>query len=198
MDGRSDRATETRRRIERSALKHFVQQGIAETSIRDIADTAGISLGAMYNHFPSKEELAWQLFINGWNEIGRELRLRASGESSLAAKLRSMIGYVFRRFDEDWLQVTYIFSSRHQHLQRVPPSRGNPYTMFRMVIAEAMRRKEIPNGDLELKTALVIGAVIQAIDSRILMRLKGPLANSAIPAADLCTRMLLGTKNPAP
>jgi len=32
----------------------------------------------MYNHFSSKEELAWQLFINGWNEIGLEMRRRAS------------------------------------------------------------------------------------------------------------------------
>ncbi len=114
------------------------------------------------------------------------------GESRLAAKMRSMIEYVFRRFDEDWLLVTYIFSSRHQHLERVPVSRGNPYTIFRLIIGEAMRRSEIPQGDLELKTALVVGAIIQAIDSRILARLKGPLFNSAATAADLCVRMLGG------
>jgi AcrR family transcriptional regulator len=187
---RSDRTADTRQRIVRAALKRFVEQGIAETSIRDIAETAGISLGAMYNHFASKDDLAWQLFVNGWNEIGRELRRRASGESNLRAKIRSMIEYVFGRFDEDWLLVTYIFSSRHQHLQRIAPSRGNPYTMFRIVIGEAMRRGEIPHGDLELKTALVVGAVIQTIDSRILARLKGPLVSSAHAAADLCVRML--------
>ncbi len=197
MERRSERSADTRARIERAALKHFVEQGIAETSIRDIAETAHISLGAMYNHFPSKEELAWHIFINGWNEIGQEMRRRASAESNVAAKMRSMIEYVFRRFDEDWLLVTYIFSSRHQHLQRVPVSRGNPYMMFRMVIAEAMRRGEIPHGDLELKSALVVGAVIQAIDSRILTRLKGALANAAGPAADLCVRMLGGATAPA-
>jgi AcrR family transcriptional regulator len=192
MEKRRERTAETRERIERAALKHFVEQGIAETSIRDIADEAHISLGAMYNHFASKEELAWQLFINGWNEIGQELRRRAGGESKLPAKMRSMIEYVFRRFDEDWLLVTYIFSSRHHHLQRVPPSRGNPYTIFRLVIGEAMRRGEIPQGDLDLKTALIVGAVIQAIDSRILARLKGSLSDSAAVAADLCVRMLGG------
>ena len=54
MERRSDRSAGTRERIERAALKHFVEQGIAETSIRNIADTAHISLGAMYNHFSSK------------------------------------------------------------------------------------------------------------------------------------------------
>lgn len=192
MEKRADRTAETRERIERAALKHFVEQGIAETSIRNIADTARISLGAMYNHYASKEELAWQLFINGWNEIGAELRRRAAAHSSLGDKMRSMIEYVFRRYDEDWLLVTYIFSSRHQHLQRVPVSRGNPYTMFRLVIAEAMRKGEIPRGDVDLKTALIVGGVIQAIDSRILVRLKGPLADSAEAAAKFCVRALGG------
>src|SRR5882672_7482241 len=192
MERRSDRSAGTRERIERAALKHFVEQGIAETSIRNIADTAHISLGAMYNHFDSKEELAWQLFINGWNEIGQELRRRAGGQSLLPAKMRSMIEYVFRRFDEDWLLVTYIFSSRHEHLKRVPSTRGNPYTIFRLVIGEAMRRGEIPQGDLDLKTALIVGAIIQTIDSRILARLKGSLSDSAAVAADLCVRMLGG------
>lgn len=191
MERRAERTAETRERIERAALKHFVEQGIAETSIRDIADTAHISLGAMYNHFVSKEELAWQLFLSGWNEIGAELRKRTQGESSLLTKLRSMIEYIFGRFDEDWLFVTYVFSSRHQHLKRALPMRGNPYTMFRLVISEAMRRGEIPQGDLDLKTALIVGAIMQTIDTRILMvRLKGPLATFAPESANLCARML--------
>src|SRR5215471_19391736 len=192
MERRSERAAGTKERIERAALKNFVEKGIAETSIRDIADEAGLSLGAMYNHFPSKEELAWRIFIDGWNDIGQELRRRAMGESKLPAKIRSMIEYVFRRFDEDWLLVTYVFRARHQHMDRVPSSRGNPYTIFRLVIGEAMRRGEIPHGDLELKTALVVGAVVMAIDSRILERLKGSLSQSAATAADLCVRMLGG------
>ena len=190
MERRAERTAETRERIERAALKHFVEKGIAETSIRDIADEAQISLGAMYNHFASKEELAWQLFIAGWNDIGDGMRSRARAQSKLSAKMRSMIEYVFRRFDEDWLLVTYVFRSRHQHLTRLPATRGNPYTIFRLVIADAIRRGEIPPGNLELKTSLIVGAIVQAVDSRILSRLKGPLADSAEVTADCCTRML--------
>jgi AcrR family transcriptional regulator len=190
MERRAERTAETRSRIERAALKHFVEKGIAETSIRDIADEARISLGAMYNHFASKEELAWQLFIAGWNDIGDEMRRRARVHSRLSAKLQSMIEYVFRRFDEDWLLVTYVFRSRHQYLTRMPATRGNPYTIFRLVIADAMRRGEIPQGDLELKTSLVVGAIIQVVDSRILSRIKGPLSDSALATAECCVRML--------
>jgi len=196
MERRADKTADTRERIERAALKHFVEQGIAETSIRDIADEARISLGAMYNHFKSKEELAWQLFINGWNEIGDALSRCEAGQPDLSSKLRAMIDHVFRRFDEDWLFVTYVFTSRHHHLKRVftPAGRAdaNPHQVFRHVIAQAMRRGEIPEGELDLKTTLVIGAVVQTIDSSIIGRFDGPLRESALPAADLCVRMLQG------
>jgi len=190
---RVDKTAETRERIERAALKHFVEQGIAETSIRDIADEARVSLGAMYNHFESKEELAWQLFADSWNEFGDGFMNCESKQTNLPEKMRAMIEYVFRRFDEDWLLVTYLFSSRHKHMKRVLATqvRGrSPHSIFRRVIAEAMRRGEIPEGELDLKTTLVIGAIVQAIDSRILGRLKGKLVDSAAPAADLCVRML--------
>ena len=189
---RADRTAETIERIERAALEHFVRDGIDKASIREIAGTAGVSDGALYNHYKSKDELAWELFINGWNEIGEELRRRASAHSTLADKMFAMIEYVFRRFDEDRVLVTYIFSSRHRHLQDVRASRGNPYMVFRLVIADAMRKGEIPRDDLDLKTALIVGGIIQAVDSRILVRLKGPLANSARAAADLCVRALGG------
>jgi AcrR family transcriptional regulator len=187
---RAERTAETRERIERAALHHFVHQGIAETSIRDIADTAKISLGAMYNHFESKEELAWLLFITGWSEIGQELRRRAQGEAKFAAKMRAMIEYVFRRFDADPLLVTYIFGARHQHLRRITARRDNPYTAFRFVMAQAMGKGEIARGELDLKTALVVGALIQAIDSRMLGRIKGRLGDTVATSAELCVRML--------
>ncbi len=191
MRARDDRTADTRRRIERAALKHFVEQGIAETSIRDIADEAGISLGAMYNHFKSKEELAWQLFVEIWDEVGAELRRRAQTEPNLPRQLGSMIEYIFRRFDEDRLRVIYFLKFRHQHLARVDlASRANPYTIFRTVIAEAMRRGEVAQGELNLKCTLIFGGILQAIDSRILGRLPEPLADFAGAAAELCVRML--------
>jgi AcrR family transcriptional regulator len=144
----------------------------------------------MYNHFVSKEELAWQVFNNGWNNIAQELRLRAGGKAQIAEKLQGIIGCLFSRFDEDPLLVTYIFSSRHRHFRRIGAARGNPYVVLRTVIAEAMRRGEIPRGDLDLKTAIVAGAAIQTIDSRILGRIKGQLADKLAATTALCLRVL--------
>ena len=180
----------TKERIERAALKLFVEKGVAETSIRDIAREAGVSQGAMYNHFESKDELAWSLFAVHFSEMGQELWRRGQTQDNLPAKFRSMIAYVFERFDHDRLLVSYVFVARHLHLKRVTRKLGNPYIAFRTVITSAIRRGEIPRQDADLAASLVVGAVIQVIDTKMLGVIKGDLSTAADATAAACARLL--------
>ena len=186
------RNTDTKGLIERSALRLFVEEGIAESSIKKIARAAKVSQGAMYNHYVSKDELAWQLFATNFSEIGHALRQVAGLHRTLEAQLWEMIRYVFERYEEDWLLVTYVFSARHHHLRRVNRKMGNPYLAFRTVISRAAKRGEIPPQDLDIAASMVVGAVIQLIDTRILGRIPGHLPRLAEPAAASCVRLLQG------
>lgn len=47
----------TRLAIEEAAMELFLEQGYAATSMRQIADKAGLALGGIYNHFASKDEI---------------------------------------------------------------------------------------------------------------------------------------------
>lgn len=51
---RSDR---TRRAILDAAYALVVAQGFHATSMRQVAESSGMALGSIYNHFPSKEEI---------------------------------------------------------------------------------------------------------------------------------------------
>ena len=46
-----------RRQILDTALQLFRQRGFEATTVRDIASGAGLSLGAAYYYFPSKEAI---------------------------------------------------------------------------------------------------------------------------------------------
>jgi AcrR family transcriptional regulator len=48
---------DTRTQILQAAQHLFTEQGFHGTSMRQIAQDAGISLGGIYNHFPSKENI---------------------------------------------------------------------------------------------------------------------------------------------
>lgn len=57
MTKREKAKTERRRLIVRAAIRCFIQNGIHQTGIRDIAAKADISLGNVYNHFSGKDDL---------------------------------------------------------------------------------------------------------------------------------------------
>jgi len=50
-------AEQTRRRIRDAAVELFARKGFAATGIREIADRAGLTSGALYGHMGTKEEL---------------------------------------------------------------------------------------------------------------------------------------------
>jgi AcrR family transcriptional regulator len=54
---RKTQAEERRLQIMDIALKVFAEKGFSKTTIKDLADAAGISAGLMYHYFPGKEKL---------------------------------------------------------------------------------------------------------------------------------------------
>ncbi len=54
----------TRLAIEDAAVNLFIEHGYHATSMRQIAEHAGLALGGIYNHFSSKEELFEAIIID--------------------------------------------------------------------------------------------------------------------------------------
>ena len=54
----------TRLAVEEAAWGLFLEQGYHATSMRQIADRAGLALGGIYNHFSSKEEIFEAIIID--------------------------------------------------------------------------------------------------------------------------------------
>jgi len=50
---REETAGETRRRLVEATFQLHSERGIADTSMKDIAERAGVSVGTAYHHFPS-------------------------------------------------------------------------------------------------------------------------------------------------
>jgi AcrR family transcriptional regulator len=52
---REERSERSRRNVLDAALQLFAHRGYRATTVRDIADAAKVSIGAVYHHFPDKE-----------------------------------------------------------------------------------------------------------------------------------------------
>jgi AcrR family transcriptional regulator len=97
------RSEETRTQLMNSAIKLFSNRGFNAASVDDICKDAGVSKGAFYHHFESKQSLFLAL-LDGWLK-SIDYAIEASREKSAP---------------ETFLQITeafpFIFGSAGEHL----------------------------------------------------------------------------------
>ena len=177
--------TATKDLIERTALKLFAEKGVKETTIRDIAAVAGIAEGTLYRHYDSKDELSSRLFISNYIALGAELQRIEEKENTSQDKIEAMIRYFCVVYEKDSDMFNYLFLTRHNHIQNLTPRLPNPYLVFRRVIRLGMNRGEIPKQDADVAASMVMGVVLQVIDSRLL---SGRIQRSISGLADQIAR----------
>ena len=180
------RFTDTRQRIEEAATKLFVARGITETSVRDITREVGISEGALYRHFESKDDLVWQTFEANYTSFARELEALAARESGARQKIGAMIRGFCRAHDDNPTLFNFLVFVQHGQLSKLAADAPTPVTVMRAVIVRAMQDGDIPAQDPDLATALVLGAVLQpatfAAYGRIALKL-APVSDRLVSAA---------------
>lgn len=78
----------TRALIRETALRSFRERGYDETTVRRIADEAGVSLGSTNYHFPSKNHLVQELYLEVTSEFHALAGERMRGITDLVQRLR--------------------------------------------------------------------------------------------------------------
>jgi AcrR family transcriptional regulator len=180
------RFTDTRQRIEVAAMHLFVEKGVAETTIRDIARAVEISEGALYRHFISKEDLVWHLFERHYVQFAGSLWSLAEGESTARGKLAAMIRGFCRAHDDNPELFRFLLFVQHGQLAKLGPDTPTPVSAVRTVMTNAIASGEIPGQSADLATALVFGVVLQPVQFAAYGRLPsdmGSMSERLIAAA---------------
>lgn len=94
--GGSQEGTESRRRILEAALRLFGSRGFEETSVAEIARTAGVSKGLVYHYFDTKRDVLEAALERGSDRLERTLREAREGEAAVppAAVVMEVLGLV--------------------------------------------------------------------------------------------------------
>ncbi|MUG47716.1 TetR/AcrR family transcriptional regulator [Paenibacillus woosongensis] len=71
----------TREKIQSAAIQLFATRGFGSTNVQDIADTAGISVGLLYRHFKTKDQLFNELVAFAIEGLKRNIALFESDQS---------------------------------------------------------------------------------------------------------------------
>ncbi|MDT7726840.1 MAG: TetR/AcrR family transcriptional regulator, cholesterol catabolism regulator [Actinomycetota bacterium] len=111
----------TSRRAELLALsaKLFAERGYVSTTVRDIADAAGILSGSLYHHFDSKESIADEIITGFLDELfGTYGEIVAAGHGpreTLEAVVAASFDSIHRRPAE-----VAIYQNEAKHLMQLP------------------------------------------------------------------------------
>jgi len=171
------RFTDTRDRIERAAIQLFAERGVDATSVRDISRAVGISEGALYRHFTSKDELVRETFQRHYVRFTARLEALARAETTARGKLAAMIRGFCQAHDEDPALFRFLLFVQHGQLNQLAPGTPTPVEAVRAVVADGISSNEIPGQHPDFATALVFGIVLQPVTFAAYGRLSGSLTS---------------------
>jgi len=93
----------------------FAEKGFKNTTVRDIADAAGILSGSLYHHFDSKESMVDEILRTFQEKLFGQYDEILAGDSDPLAKLEQAVLVSFEAIDEHRAEVA-IFQNEAAYL----------------------------------------------------------------------------------
>jgi AcrR family transcriptional regulator len=89
----------------RIAAKLFAERGFRNTTVRDIADAAGILSGSLYHHFDSKESMVDEILQTFQQELFAGYDAIVNGELPAREKIEAAVRLSFEAIDQHHHEV---------------------------------------------------------------------------------------------
>lgn len=184
--------SKTRQRIFDASLALFVEQGVAETTTRDIAGTAGIAEGTIYRHFASKDDIARDLFLDTFLPFCDRLGLIFRQEETIIERLARMTEQFYAAYDENPTLWIYLMTYQSGPRSKVPDGTATPFILMHRMLTEGVRTGELTNIDPDLHTQILLGIIQQPATGFVYGELAGDLSSKRGLVTDALRKVLQG------
>jgi AcrR family transcriptional regulator len=173
------RSTKAKEKVERAAIELFAANGVDGASIGEVAALAGVSQGALYRHYPSKEDLARTLFATAYRRIGGELTEICDRQRGIADRIAKMVAHFCALYDSDPALFRFLLLTQHNFLPQLDEAPNEPPVVIARAIADAIGVRELAPIDPALGAAVMMGVVLQTATFHLYGRIAGTLAARA-------------------
>jgi AcrR family transcriptional regulator len=166
-----------------AAVRVVDRDGVGGLSLHALARKAGVSSGAPYHHFDSREQLLAAIALEGYQLLAEAMKravaeAEAAGDTTALAHLRGLgRGYVrFALEHPGHFRIMFRPELKQQLRDQREPAVDEAFTMLKTAIARCQQEGSIPPGDpnplVLLAWSAVHGAAVLWID--------GPLAQETL------------------
>ena len=101
------------------AATMFAERGLKATTVRDIADSAGILSGSLYHHFTSKEQMVEEVLTDFLDWLFGRYREILDAESDSLARVKGLFMASFEAIEHRHAQVV-IYQDEAKRLSALP------------------------------------------------------------------------------
>jgi AcrR family transcriptional regulator len=172
-----------------AATSLFASKGVDATSMREVADAAGVREAAIYRHFRGKEEMAQEIFASWYGWYSQQVQEIVERGDSLREKLHALVHVEFEAARAHPLEFLYFCENEARFLRGlrrdIPRVRQELIKMLRKEQASG----EVRIGDAALLADMLSGALCAVAISAI-MRKDSRILDSEELAAESCWQMI--------
>jgi AcrR family transcriptional regulator len=164
MPTQSERREATRGAIVSVASKLFSERGFEKTTIADILELAGISRGALYHHFATKEDVFAEVFVRtSSSAIRKAIGRIPSGAAPLDALVAGCLGWLDAVKDPAVLKILLVEGPTALGWERARTlEEATSLGLMRIAVKRAMDAKEIEVPSIDVSARLLNGLLAEA------------------------------------
>lgn len=154
---------DTRERLLQSAKELFSKRGYHETTVDEIVNRAGLSKGAFYFYFTSKEQILKELVKIMSDNMIENLRRNVQMEGDVEVILKRCVSDFFQMFYQD-REIAYIFffellrvseDFKKLHMERTQIVRD----LLSQLVSRGIVKGEIKHKNVDVIVSLLMGFV---------------------------------------
>ena len=167
------RSIETRTHILEAALECFARSGYDATGVAEICDAAGVSKGAFYHHFPTKQAIFLALMHDWLRNIDILMDASRAGAQSTPQAIYQMSEMMTSVFDQARGQLPLFleFWTQASHDTQIWQAVLEPYqryadyfsTIVKGGIAEGSLKSVDPDVAARVIVSLALGLLLQGV-----------------------------------
>jgi AcrR family transcriptional regulator len=145
-------------RVRDAAMHLFAQRGFAAVSMRQIASEVGVQVGALYNYFPDKQTLLFELMRDHMLELLSAIhdKPEATPSSRLEVFVRFHITFHHKRPDAVFIAYMELRNLSPQNFEEIEALRRRYETVLEDILRAGLEANEFQVADTKITTLAII------------------------------------------
>ncbi len=176
----------TKKKIFDYCMESFAENGYSNVGVRNISEGTGLSTGAIYYHFSSKEKIAQFLYDTAIEILLNKIVSAVEKSSNDKEALKSIIFTFFKLTDEEPNLMKYMLYTKHKDFlhEAMPICSDKPFEYIKKFIKAKIKEGVFRDMDILIAATLIMGPVIRIIQLKMEGMIKKDLIRYTDPLFD--------------